>query len=50
MRGNLFLRIHELPDAFFLLYADVEDLNELLKAELGKFFITTHYNGYPACR
>jgi hypothetical protein len=49
MRGNLFLRIHELPDAFFLRCADVDERNELLKAESGKFFITTHYDGYPAC-
>jgi hypothetical protein len=34
VRGNLILRIHELPDAFFVRCADVEERNELLKAEL----------------
>jgi hypothetical protein len=48
VRGNLFLRIHELPDAFFVRCADLEERNELLKAEPGKFFITNHYDGYPA--
>ena len=49
VRDNLFLRIHELPDAFFVRCADLEERNELLKAEPGKFFITTHYDGYLAC-
>ncbi|MGH3159843.1 MAG: MmcQ/YjbR family DNA-binding protein [Streptosporangiaceae bacterium] len=35
------------PDTFFVRCADVEERNELLKAEPGKFFITTHYDGYP---
>ena len=48
VRGNLFLRIHELPDAFFVRCADLEERDELLKAEPGKFFITSHYSGYPA--
>jgi len=48
VRGNLFLRIHELPDAFLVRCADLEERNELLKAEPGKFFITAHYDGYPA--
>jgi hypothetical protein len=47
VRSTLFLRIHELPDAFFVRCADVEERNELLKAEPGKFFITPHYDGYP---
>jgi hypothetical protein len=47
VRSNLFLRIHELPDAFFVRCASVEERNELLKAEPGKFFITPHYDGYP---
>jgi hypothetical protein len=34
VRSNLFLRIHELPDAFFV-------------AEPRKLFITPHYDGYP---
>jgi hypothetical protein len=28
--------------------ADLEERDELLKAEPGKFFITSHYSGYPA--
>jgi hypothetical protein len=47
VRGALFLRIHELPDAFFIRCADLEDRDELLKAEQGTFFITPHYSGYP---
>lgn len=47
VRSNLFLRIHELPDACFVRCASVEERNELLRAEPGKFFITPHYEGYP---
>ena len=47
VRNNLFLRIHELPDAFFVRCASVEERNELLRAEQDKFFITPHYDGYP---
>ncbi len=43
----MFLRIHELPDAFFVRCASIEERNDLLKAEPGKFFITPHYDGYP---
>ncbi len=32
---------------FFVRWAGVEERNELLKAEPGKFFITPHYDGYP---
>lgn len=48
VRGNLFLRVHELPDAFLIRCANLEERNELLQAEPGKFFITPHYDGYPA--
>jgi hypothetical protein len=48
VRGNLFIRIHELPDAFLVRCAGLEERNELLQAEPGKFFITPHYDGYPA--
>jgi hypothetical protein len=48
VRGALFLRIHELPDAFLIRCAGLEDRDELLKAEPGTFFITSHYDGYPA--
>jgi hypothetical protein len=48
VRGNLFLRMHELPDAFLIRCAGLEERDELLQAEPGKFFITPHYEGYPA--
>ncbi len=48
VRGALFLRIHELPDAFFIRCAGLEDRDELLKAEPATFFITSHYSDYPA--
>jgi hypothetical protein len=48
VRSNLFLRIHELPDAFLVRCAGLEERDELLKAEPGTFFITPHYAGYPA--
>jgi hypothetical protein len=47
VRRNLFLRIHELPDTLFVRCADLDERNELLEAEPGKFFITPHYEGYP---
>ena len=45
--GKLFLRIHELPDVFFVRCAGLEERDELLKSEPGKLFITPHYQGYP---
>jgi hypothetical protein len=48
VRGNLFLRIHELPDAFLVRCAGLEERDELVKAKPVKFFITPHYTGYPA--
>ena len=47
VRGNLFVRVHELPDTLFVRCADLDERNELLKAGPGKFFITPHYDGYP---
>lgn len=47
-RRNLFIRIHELPDTLFVGCADLEERDELLTAEPTKFFITAHYDGYPA--
>src|SRR5260370_35277184 len=47
VHSNLFLRIHELPDAFFVRCPSVEERNELLRAEPRKLFITPHYDGYP---
>ena len=48
VRGTLFLRIHELPDAFFVRCAGLEERDELLEAGPGAFFITPHYDSYPA--
>jgi len=45
VRSNLFIRIHELPDAFLVRCADLEKRNGLIQAEPGKFFITSHYSG-----
>ncbi len=47
VRGSLFLRMHELPDTFFVRCASIEERDGLLKAEPGKCFITPHYAGYP---
>jgi hypothetical protein len=46
--GNLFIRIHKLPDAFLVRCAGLEERNGRLQAGPGKFFITPHYDGYPA--
>jgi hypothetical protein len=48
VRGTLFLRIHEPPDAFFVRCASLEHRDELLQAGPGTFFITPHYDRYPA--
>ena len=48
VRSNLFIRVHELPDAVFVRCASLDERNELLMAEPEKFFITPHYDGYPA--
>lgn len=47
VRSTLFIRMHELPDTLFMRCTDLDERNELLKAEPGKFFITPHYDGYP---
>ena len=48
VRQQLFIRIHELDDALLVSCASVEERNELLAAEPDKFFITPHYEDYPA--
>lgn len=48
VRRNLFLRIHELPDAILVRCVDLEERDELLRADPETFFITPHYEGYPA--
>jgi hypothetical protein len=48
VRGTLFLRIHELPDAFFVRCAGLEERDELLEAEPGAFFIPPPSDSSPA--
>jgi hypothetical protein len=48
VRNHLFLRMHELPDALLVGCENLEVRDELLAAEPDKFFITSHYDGYPA--
>jgi len=48
VRKQLFIRIHELDDALLVSCANLEERDELLAAEPDKFFITPHYDGYPA--
>jgi len=47
VRGKLFARVHEEPDAIFVGCADIAERDSLLQAEPAKFFITPHYSGYP---
>jgi hypothetical protein len=48
VRRQLFIRIHEIAEALMVSCAGVQERNELLVAEPDKFFITPHYDGYPA--
>jgi len=48
VRKHLFIRIHEIPDVLLVGCVDLEERNELLTAEPERFFITPHYDGYPA--
>jgi hypothetical protein len=48
VRDKLFARIHELPDTLFIKCASIEERDELVAAEPAKFFITPHYEDYPA--
>jgi hypothetical protein len=48
VRNNLFVRIHERPDVIVVGCVDVGERDALLAAEPDKFFITPHYDGYPA--
>jgi hypothetical protein len=46
VRGKLFARVHEQPDAIFVKCVDIAERDGLLDAEPEKFFITPHYSGY----
>jgi hypothetical protein len=48
VRKQLFIRIHELDDTLLVSCANLEERNELLAADPDTFFITPHYDGYPA--
>jgi hypothetical protein len=48
VRSHLFARMHELPDVLMVGCADLGARDELLACEPGSFFITPHYDGYPA--
>ena len=48
VRKNMFIRIHELPDTLLVALSSIEERDELLRAEPSRFFITPHYDGYPA--
>jgi hypothetical protein len=48
VRKQLFIRIHELDDTLLVSCADLEERNELLAAQPATFFITPHYEDYPA--
>jgi hypothetical protein len=48
VRKQLFIRVHELDDALLVSCASLEGRDELLAAEPDKFFITPHYESYPA--
>src|ERR1022692_4707541 len=45
--SNLFIRIHELPDVLFVRCANLEERDELLKAEPEKFSITPPLRRLP---
>ena len=45
--GQLFPRIRELPDVFFVRCTGLEERDELLKSGPGKLFITLRYQGNP---
>jgi hypothetical protein len=47
VRGKLFARVHEQPDAIFVKCVDIAERDGLLDTEPEKFFITPHYSGYP---
>jgi hypothetical protein len=48
VRKQRFIRIHELDDTLLVGCADLEERNELLAADPDTFFITPHYQDYPA--
>jgi hypothetical protein len=47
VRGRLFARIHEQPDALFVKCADIDERNDLVRSAPDKFFTLPHYDGYP---
>ena len=48
VKGRLFARIRQKPDALVVGCSDVLEKEALIAAEPEKFFQTPHYEGYPA--
>jgi hypothetical protein len=48
IKGKLFARIRENPDALVVFRPDVQDKEALIAAEPEKFFQIPHYEGHPA--
>jgi hypothetical protein len=48
VRGKFMCRLRRNPDALVVRVIDVADAEALLKGQPDVFFITPHYDGYPA--
>jgi hypothetical protein len=48
VRGKFMARLRTNPDALVVRTIDLADRDALLKGDPGVFFITPHYEGYPA--
>jgi len=48
VRGKFLCRMRTNPDALVMRTIDLEDAQALLKGQPDVFFITPHYEGYPA--
>src|SRR3954467_7739291 len=48
VKGKFMCRLRTNPDALVVRVVDLADAEALLKGQPDVFFITPHYNGYPA--
>jgi hypothetical protein len=48
VRGKFMCRMRKNPDALVMRVIDLEDAQALLRGQPDVFFITPHYDGYPA--
>ena len=48
VKGRLFARIRQKPDALMVGCSSVEEKEALIRSEPEKFFQTPHYEGHPA--